>query len=232
LKFMFRDAVVRRMKLADLKPAEYNPRIISKKAFDGLGASMLRFGLLMPIVWNQKTGNIVGGHQRYKHLVESGVTETDVVVVNLSDHEEMMLNITLNNREIRGDFSEEVVGQLRLAEVQIGDAFRELGLAELMEQMQRLYPHPEKKEWKVEDSDQDSGKPKTNTSARNHTKQKVGGKEGAAAGEDVNRVEAYITCPKCKSRWDMKTKKVIWDATKEQKDVRNQKLEGGEGQAE
>jgi len=213
-KFAFKDAVVRRMKLKDLKPAEYNPRTISKKAFDGLGASMSRFGLLMPIVWNERTGNIVGGHQRYKHLVESGATETDVVVVNLSDHDEMMLNITLNSREVRGDFNEDVVKQLQLAEVQLGDAFKEIGLSELMEQMQKLYPYPNKKEWQPRDE------PSLSTPA----------KESAHAQDKTNEIEAYITCPRCNSRWDMKTKKVIWDATQEKKDVGNQKLEGQEGQ--
>ncbi|MDD2300189.1 MAG: hypothetical protein PHU69_11195 [Fermentimonas sp.] len=33
---------------------------------------MTEFGYVEPIVWNEETGNIVGGHQRYKILLEAG----------------------------------------------------------------------------------------------------------------------------------------------------------------
>ena len=88
---------IERKKLSDLKPASYNPRVISVSAKTGLSASLEKFGIVQPIVWNKRTGNIVGGHQRCKVLIESSVEETDVVVVDLSDEEEIALNIALNN---------------------------------------------------------------------------------------------------------------------------------------
>ena len=62
-----------RMRIADLAPAPYNPRQISEEALAGLGTSVDRFGLVEPVVWNRRTGNVVGGHQRLKVLQARGV---------------------------------------------------------------------------------------------------------------------------------------------------------------
>ena len=49
------------------------------------------------MIWNEVTGNIVGGHQRYKVLLAEGVTEIDCVVVHIEDpQDEKALNIALN----------------------------------------------------------------------------------------------------------------------------------------
>lgn len=54
--------------VADLKVAPYNPRKISKAQLDVLGRSMREFGDLSGIVHNTRTGNVVGGHMRIRHL--------------------------------------------------------------------------------------------------------------------------------------------------------------------
>jgi len=92
------------MNLKDLNEFDGNPRKIADAALTGLKESISRFGLVEPIVWNKRTGNIVGGHQRRKILIERGESETDVVVVDLPEAEEIALNITLNNSEIEGDW--------------------------------------------------------------------------------------------------------------------------------
>jgi hypothetical protein len=92
------------MPMGALKRAEYNPRTITDKAKVGLASSIQTFGLVEPIIWNERTGNIVGGHQRYDRLLEQGAIETDVVVVSLSPSHEIALNITLNNTNIQGDW--------------------------------------------------------------------------------------------------------------------------------
>ena len=49
------------------------------------------------MIWNEVTGNIVGGHQRYKVLASEGATEIDCVVVHIEDpQDEKALNIALN----------------------------------------------------------------------------------------------------------------------------------------
>jgi len=73
--------------------------------------------MVEPIIVNDTTGNIVGGHQRLKVLIEDGIKSTDVVVVELPESEERALNVTLNNPHITGDFTEDL--QLILADIKI-----------------------------------------------------------------------------------------------------------------
>ncbi len=90
---------IRRMKLADLTPADYNPRVELKPGdaeWEALYASISEFGSVEPIVWNQRTGNIVGGHQRRNVEIAQGIEEDDVSVVDLSPEDEKILNILLN----------------------------------------------------------------------------------------------------------------------------------------
>lgn len=125
---------IRSMPLSALEAAPYNPRKISAAAMKGLSASMNRFGLVEPLVWNKRTSRLVGGHQRLKVLKAGKATEAPVVVVDLPEIEEKALNVTLNNPAISGEFSDEL-GPL-LAELDTGlpqDIFEELRLDELAE---------------------------------------------------------------------------------------------------
>ena len=51
-----------------------------------------------PVIWNEVTGNIVGGHQRYKVLTAEGATEIDCVVVHIENpQDEKALNILIKS---------------------------------------------------------------------------------------------------------------------------------------
>lgn len=54
--------------VADLSPAPYNPRIITEQKLQALNDAMNRFGDLSGVVFNRRTGRLIGGHQRTKHL--------------------------------------------------------------------------------------------------------------------------------------------------------------------
>lgn len=56
------------MKVSDLKQASYNPRNISNDRLDMLELSMDEFGDIGIIVFNIRTGRLVGGNQRSKVL--------------------------------------------------------------------------------------------------------------------------------------------------------------------
>lgn len=60
--------MVRQETVSDLKPAPYNPRKISAQQLETLKYALQRFGDLGGIVKNVRSGNLVGGHQRIKHL--------------------------------------------------------------------------------------------------------------------------------------------------------------------
>lgn len=191
-------------KLVDLKPADYNPRLITDDAFEGLGKSISKFGMLSHIVWNEKSGNIVGGHQRYKQLVEMGEIETDVVVVNLEHHEEMALNITLNNPQIRGDFTKGVIDQLRLSEAQLGSAFRQVGLLDLYEYLRSKGFEREKPPVSVKDDIKVESNAKTNDESED---------EFEDVEEDNSLTpQAVIVCSSCKSQWKLTNNDVVFNA--------------------
>jgi len=109
-----------KMKLSELNPAEYNPRKALKPgdpAYEKLKASILSFGNVEPIVWNRSTGSVIGGHQRLRVLLDLGVEESEVSVVELSEVDEKRLNIALN--KITGEWDDEKLTSL-LAELTAG----------------------------------------------------------------------------------------------------------------
>jgi len=95
---------IEKMKVSDLKYAPYNPRKIDEKELAKLKRSISEFGYVEPIVWNERTGFVVGGNQRLKALRELGIEEVDVVVVDLDDAKEKALNVALNKISGEWDF--------------------------------------------------------------------------------------------------------------------------------
>jgi ParB-like chromosome segregation protein Spo0J len=69
-----------------------------------LKASLVEFGLVEPLVWNERTGHVVGGHARLRVLAELGVTAVPVSVVRLTEAREKALNVVLNNQEAQGRY--------------------------------------------------------------------------------------------------------------------------------
>lgn len=57
--------------LGSLKGAIYNPRQITDEKLEMLKKSLEEFGDLSGFVWNRRTGNLVGGHQRQKVMPEN-----------------------------------------------------------------------------------------------------------------------------------------------------------------
>ena len=91
---------LQRIPVEQLKPAQYNPRKDLKPgdpAYEKIRRSLSTFGYVDPVIWNEATGNIVGGHQRFKVLVAEGATEIDCVVVHIENpQDEKALNVALN----------------------------------------------------------------------------------------------------------------------------------------
>lgn len=98
---------IQKIPAARLNPAAYNPRKDLKpgdKEYEKLKRSIAEFGFVEPVIWNRQTGNVVGGHQRLKVLLDMGVTDIDCVVVDLDLQREKALNIALN--KISGEWDE------------------------------------------------------------------------------------------------------------------------------
>lgn len=111
---------IKRIPIELVNPATYNPRKDlqpSDPEYQMLEKSVDEFGLVQPLVWNQQTGNLVGGHQRLKILVTRGDQEVDVSVVDLSLEKEKALNLALN--KISGDWDETKLADLLLQLVDV-----------------------------------------------------------------------------------------------------------------
>lgn len=84
----------------------YNPRrdLQPEDAeYQKLRRSIETFGYIEPIIWNERTGNVVGGHQRLKVLLEKGAEDIEAVVVDLDEKDEKILNVLLNKVKGRWD---------------------------------------------------------------------------------------------------------------------------------
>lgn len=103
----------KKMKLSELHPAEYNPRVELKpgmEEYEKLKQSILEFGFVDPPIFNKRTGNLVGGHQRVSVAKDLGIGEIEVSIVDLPIEKEKALNIALN--KISGQWDEDKLALL------------------------------------------------------------------------------------------------------------------------
>lgn len=127
-----------------INPAAYNPRKDLQPGdaeYEKLKRSIDEFDCVEPLVWNQRTGNLVGGHQRLKVLIAQGAKEVDCSVVDLESERERALNLALN--KIAGDWDKAKLARL-LDELAALPDF-DVGLtgfdtAEISELMDRFLP--------------------------------------------------------------------------------------------
>jgi len=99
---------IRRIAIEKLKAADYNPRKDLKPGdpeYEKLKNSIEEFGFIEPIVWNETTGNVIGGHQRLKVMKDRGEKEVEAVVVNFDEAKEKLANLALNKVAGEWDFT-------------------------------------------------------------------------------------------------------------------------------
>ena len=115
---------VEKIKITDLIPSDYNPRIMPENESTKLRNSLETFGLVDPIVINLKNNHIIGGHQRFEVLIDQHLEDnkifdelnlirlgdigwvfTDTELTVESEDHEKALNLTLN--KIGGEWDTE-----------------------------------------------------------------------------------------------------------------------------
>lgn len=99
---------IEKKNITDLIPADYNPRKDLRpgdKEYEKLKRSIHEFGYVDPLIWNQQTGRLIGGHQRLKVLKDMGIEDVDVVIVDMNEEKEKALNVALN--KISGDWDKD-----------------------------------------------------------------------------------------------------------------------------
>ena len=75
--------LIERKHTADLIPADYNPRVAltpDMPEFERLKNSIETFGNVEPIVWNERTGHIVGGQLFRSRIFGEGFLEIEAYV--------------------------------------------------------------------------------------------------------------------------------------------------------
>lgn len=104
---MYTNIKTKVMKIKDIEVAKYNPRKQLKpgdKEYEALNTSISNFGVVVPLIYNEATKTLISGHQRLNVLKNNGVTEVEVVVVNLPLSKEKALNIAMNKIDGKWDF--------------------------------------------------------------------------------------------------------------------------------
>lgn len=97
---------IKKISVDKLNAAKYNPRVDLQpedEEYKRLKRSIEVFGYVEPIIWNERTGNIVGGHQRLKILISQGYKEIETSCINVSEEDEKVLNVSLNKIKGRWD---------------------------------------------------------------------------------------------------------------------------------
>lgn len=151
----------RELRTGELQPAPYNPRLISIEQMRLLEESMFVFGDLSPIVFNRRTGHVVGGHQRLKIIpddadilrdieheepLEDGTVATGRIVmadgptfsyreVVWDEDKEMLANIAANQHGGRFDMPavRDILSELDTGALELSLAgFTDAELAEIM----------------------------------------------------------------------------------------------------
>lgn len=82
-----------------IKPSPDHPRKKLNKrdpVYQHLLQSIQTFGYVVPLVWNERTGHIVNGHQRLEVLQKQGMVEFICSIVDLDTNQEKMLHLALN----------------------------------------------------------------------------------------------------------------------------------------
>jgi hypothetical protein len=113
--------------LRKFKLADYNPRDIADENKEALSGSLEKLGMLQDLCVNKRTGNIFGGNQRARILLEKGVFSVQAKVVDWPLEKEKAANLALNNPSSQGFFTD--LGPiLKDVQTELPDFYTDLGL--------------------------------------------------------------------------------------------------------
>lgn len=98
---------IKKRNINDLLFADYNPRKLTKKEYFDIKESILKFGLVDPIIVNKNKDRddiIIGGHQRLRICRELGYKTVPTIEMDLELKLEKELNVRLNKNTGSWDF--------------------------------------------------------------------------------------------------------------------------------
>lgn len=146
-----------KIKIAELRFAEYNPRKVTESVINQLKRSMEEFGCPVPVVINTYEGRenvIVGGEKRVRAATELGWTEIPCTTVCLPIEKEKLLNLALN--KISDEWNDkklaELVADLTLEDIDLSlTGFNEVEISNLLDSTMLVPETEAEKEWDTEE---------------------------------------------------------------------------------
>lgn len=120
---------------SEIKEHPKNPRLIDERAQKNLRNKMREVGLLQPLIVNQRTGYLLGGHQRLAVLdkeerYQDGKNdyELDVSLVDIDTKAELEMLVFLNNPSAQGTWDKDLLAELN---IDFGVSFGGMGFDKL-----------------------------------------------------------------------------------------------------
>ncbi len=91
---------IERYPIADLRPADYNPRKLDEDKFVMLQESIRRYGVIKPVIVNGDNGILTAGHQRTRAMKALGMTHCPAVRIGgITQVDEIRFNLFHNSIE-------------------------------------------------------------------------------------------------------------------------------------
>lgn len=126
----FQKGETRTINRSEVIGAPYNPRVIDEAARKRLMKAIKQDGLIGTLIWNERTGNLVSGHQRLSildQLEKSQDYALVVTVIDVDERKEKALNVQMNNQSMQGDWDVDLLANLAADD---GIGFDEMGFSE------------------------------------------------------------------------------------------------------
>lgn len=89
-----------------------NPHRHPGKQRDAIRASLDRFGFVIPIIVNKRTGTVIDGHMRTEEAISKGLAEVPVITVDIDESEEPALMVALGRIPELGAWDREAMADI------------------------------------------------------------------------------------------------------------------------
>lgn len=119
---------IKRIPISDVVLPPYNYRTINDRASEGLKVSLGKYGYIELLVVNERNSRVIAGRQRYKILKSAGVESVPVILVDVDETQERAMSISLNNPQIAGTWTKEILPALEKLREELKDDFINLQL--------------------------------------------------------------------------------------------------------
>ena len=148
---------IRTVPLDTLHPDPSNVRTHGPQNLESIVASLKRFGQAEPLVVQQRTGRLIGGHGRLQAMKQLGWAACEIVELDLDDLQATSLAIALNRTAELAGWDEANLAKL-LQELKAEDALDGVGFSEddldaLVQQLREQEDHrwadmlPDRRPW-------------------------------------------------------------------------------------